>query len=233
MSVYNDTNWVIYTGKNSPMTYGNIRAIEMDRNNVKWIASEGGGLIKFNDIDSTWGNYFNPGFLTCLIIDSSQNKWFGSPGGGLFKFEGDSVLINFRPENSPLPAHGVLSLAIDSNQNLWIGTSNGLAIYNENGIVGISNQNIIHYPKSFILYQNYPNPFNPYTTIKYQLNKTSNVNLSIFNIKGQLVKNLVSERQPIGNYEVAFNGNNLPSGTYFYTLNTDNYNETRKMILLK
>ena len=88
------------------------------------------------------------------------------------------------------------------------------------------------------LAQNYPNPFNPSTTIEYSIPKYSDVNISVYNILGQKVVNLVSQKQKQGNYSVTWNGkdsfnNNVHSGIYFYHLKTDNFNEIRKMILLK
>jgi len=88
------------------------------------------------------------------------------------------------------------------------------------------------------LYQNYPNPFNPVTKIKYDLKKEfrsqeSEVKLSIFDILGKKIKDLVSEKLQPGTYEVTFDGSNLPSGVYFYKLSAGNYTETEKMLLLK
>ncbi len=90
-------------------------------------------------------------------------------------------------------------------------------------------------PDGFVLYQNYPNPFNPTTIIKYQLNKDSYVNLDIFDITGKLIQRLVSYKQNKGQYEVQLNANDLrlSTGIYFYRLTTENYTETKRMILTK
>ncbi|MFC1887187.1 T9SS type A sorting domain-containing protein [Candidatus Cloacimonadota bacterium] len=85
---------------------------------------------------------------------------------------------------------------------------------------------------------NYPNPFNPTTTISYSINKSDNVSLEIYNVKGQLVKTLVNEYVEAGTQEVIWNGlddsrNRVSSGVYFYKLNTGDYSSTKKMILLK
>jgi hypothetical protein len=94
-------------------------------------------------------------------------------------------------------------------------------------------------PSSFSLMQNYPNPFNPVTKIKYTLPYSSfetgtfHVKLIVYNILGEEVKRLVDEFKPSGKYETEFNGNNIPSGVYFYVLETSGYRETKKMVLLK
>jgi hypothetical protein len=83
------------------------------------------------------------------------------------------------------------------------------------------------------LTQNYPNPFNPTTTISYSLTNNSLVQLKIFNILGQEVATLVNEEKPIGKYEINFNASNLSSGVYFYKIQTGDFVQTKKMILLK
>ncbi len=90
-------------------------------------------------------------------------------------------------------------------------------------------------PELFTLYQNFPNPFNPSTTIKYQLNKETNVRLEVFDLSGKLISRLIDQKQKEGLYEIYFNSSNhnLTTGIYFYRLSTDNYSETRRMILVK
>jgi hypothetical protein len=88
-------------------------------------------------------------------------------------------------------------------------------------------------PREFDLYQNYPNPFNPSTTIEFDLPKTSEVTLKIFNILGEEVATLVSNRLSAGSYSYEWDASNLASGVYLYKLQAGDYVEKRKMILLK
>ena len=83
------------------------------------------------------------------------------------------------------------------------------------------------------LEQNYPNPFNPSTTIEIHLGNTGPVNLSVYNLLGQKVATLLSQYMTSGIYQLHFNAENLPSGIYFYDLNTNGKRWTRKMQLLK
>ncbi len=102
----------------------------------------------------------------------------------------------------------------------------------------VQKDNSVKMPDNFSLYQNYPNPFNPTTSIKYQIAKESNVNLTVFNSLGQVVKTLVNTRQSAGAYSVTWDGTNqsgwkLSSGIYFYKLNAGNFVNVKKMIMLK
>lgn len=109
-------------------------------------------------------------------------------------------------------------------------------------ITDLDEKDILTIPNKLNLYQNYPNPFNPITTIKYTVptnvkRRMSNVEtfirLEVFDVLGREVTTLVNKKQKPGNYSVEFNGINLVSGIYYYTLSSDNFIETRKMMLLK
>lgn len=90
------------------------------------------------------------------------------------------------------------------------------------------------YPSNYTLSQNYPNPFNPITTISYSIPTSSFVIIKIFDILGNEIRSLVNEEKLAGNYELEFNAAaNLPSGVYFYRLQTANFIEARKMVLMK
>lgn len=100
------------------------------------------------------------------------------------------------------------------------------------GVTGI-NPISTELPGSYKLYQNYPNPFNPNSIIKFNILKADKVNLTIFDITGKEIKSLVNEILNAGTYEVDFNGEELSSGIYFYTLKTDDFSDTKKMMLIK
>ena len=93
-------------------------------------------------------------------------------------------------------------------------------------------------PVKFELLQNYPNPFNPVTTINYSLPRSTDVSIEIFNIVGQKVITLVNETKPAGEYQITWDGQDthgqkVSTGIYLYRLQTDDYAETKKMLLLK
>ena len=94
-------------------------------------------------------------------------------------------------------------------------------------------------PEAFALANNYPNPFNPATTIMYALPQAADVELTVYNVVGQVVRTLVAEHQSAGRYVVEWdatndNGHSLSSGMYFYRLEAGGeFHEVKKMLLLK
>jgi flagellar hook assembly protein FlgD len=93
-------------------------------------------------------------------------------------------------------------------------------------------------PEKIDLYQNYPNPFNPSTRIQFRIPETDLVTINIYNIKGQMARQLLNEKVEAGIHQITWDGRDqqnklLPSGIYFYRLNVADYEITKRMILLK
>jgi hypothetical protein len=121
----------------------------------------------------------------------------------------------------------------DANNGTVVGDYGTILRTTNGGITFIGKENNIPNPQEFILSQNYPNPFNPLTTINYSIPKQSNVTIKVYNILGKEILTLVNENKPQGNYSVEFNANNLSSGVYFYMMKTNEFIQTKKMVLLK
>ena len=88
-------------------------------------------------------------------------------------------------------------------------------------------------PIKYTLEQNYPNPFNPVTTIRFSIPKEVPVNLSVYNILGERIKELKNEVIKPGYYKIEFNATTLSSGVYFYRIKAEDFVQTKKMILMK
>ena len=88
-------------------------------------------------------------------------------------------------------------------------------------------------PAAYRLDPNYPNPFNPATTIRYALKSDGLTRLRVYNVLGECVAELVNMRQAAGEHAASFNAAALPSGMYFYRLESGGFIEARKMVLLK
>jgi len=91
---------------------------------------------------------------------------------------------------------------------------------------------------AYSLRQNYPNPFNPVTHISYDIIEATNVTIRIYDLLGRSVKTLVNERKDVGTYTTLWNGldqngSKVASGVYIYRLETERFNTTKKMLLLK
>jgi hypothetical protein len=99
------------------------------------------------------------------------------------------------------------------------------------GVLAVQNENADKL--SFRLEQNYPNPFNPSTLIKFSVPTNGRVIMKIYNVIGRLVSVLVNGNFEKGNYSVEFNGSDLPSGVYFYKLESGGYSDIKKLVLLK
>ena len=88
-------------------------------------------------------------------------------------------------------------------------------------------------PTQTALFSNYPNPFNPSTTIRFSIPEATNVKVSVFDALGREITTLVNEEMNPGNYNVDFNASNLSSGIYLYRIETSNFVQVKKMILIK
>ncbi len=100
-------------------------------------------------------------------------------------------------------------------------------------ILKISGDNSATAPISYELFQNHPNPFNPNTSIRFSIPKEVQVNLSVYNILGEKVKELKNEFMQPGFYDVEFDASTVASGVYFYRIKAGDFVQTKKMILLK
>lgn len=88
-------------------------------------------------------------------------------------------------------------------------------------------------PNDFQLVQNYPNPFNPSTTISFSLPKDQNVSLIVYDVLGNQIQTLVNKYLPLGNYSLKFDAADIPSGIYFYRIQTEHFTQVKKMIITK
>ncbi len=229
---FDGTNWIEYPIPGYP-DYGS-RYLAIDSIGNVWITTYGKGLAKFNGSNWTFYNSSNSGipsnYLDHITIDQTGNIWLGV--GGVTKFDGTNW-TNYFSSNSGLPDNHINGISTDQNGNKWIATANGLAIFNEGGVVSVEENKNIFISEGFLISQNYPNPFNPSTKINYQLPVAGNVTLKVYDVLGNEIATLVNEEKPAGSFEIEFKANYLPSGVYFYQLKAGDYVETKKMILLK
>ncbi len=152
-------------------------------------------------------------------------------GSGVFRSFNNGIQWEEITDN--LPFLNEISKLLIYNNKVYAATSNKIWFRDLNEIITSVDPIGNSFPEKYSLYQNYPNPFNPNTIINYELRIKNYTKLEIFDINGKEVATLVDENQNAGRYSVKFDGSNLSSGIYFYKLSAGNYNETKRMLLLK
>lgn len=181
----------------------------------------------------SWGSGISNAKNTDAVISSTSN--LNDPSGLKTAFS-----TNDYPYGIVLSEDGVLSGMTNIEEKTWlinlrvtddrnISDLKTLAFTTASGIDNDHSAII----SDFELYQNYPNPFNPVTQIRFALDKTVDVKLSVYNITGQLVSELLNEKKNAGYHTVDFDGSKMNSGVYYYSLEVDGVSKTKKMIMLK
>ena len=117
-----------------------------------------------------------------------------------------------------------------SGNKIFLTSVDGL-LYRDIQVTNTNDNNSV--PKSFSLSQNYPNPFNPVTIISYALPKASHVTIKVYDILGREVTTLVNEEKNAGNYNAQFSAGKLASGIYLYKMQAGNFQETKKLLIMK
>jgi Secretion system C-terminal sorting domain len=100
-------------------------------------------------------------------------------------------------------------------------------------VILITNVETQNQPLTYALMQNYPNPFNPSTTIGFSLPEQTQLKINIYNVLGELVKTIAEGFYEAGTHSISFDASSLPSGTYIYRIESNNFVQTKKMLLLK
>ena len=166
---------------------------------------------------------FNANIYYNMRIDAS------TPGGS------NQSMTRYPDGNIDVLDNYVLHLEVNDSKE----SSANLTVDGQESIqVSAIDHDISELPKSFKLYSNFPNPFNPATTIKFAIPKHTMVNLTIYNMLGQKVAELMNKECSAGIYEAQWNGRNsdgetAPTGIYLYSIKADGFRKTYKMILMK
>ncbi|RPI74053.1 MAG: T9SS C-terminal target domain-containing protein [Ignavibacteriales bacterium] len=198
-------------------------------------AGTGTGLFQLASGAASWVAL---GFAVTIINDliqrnlarSSVDEIFAATPAGVFSSTDGG--INWNPLNTGLEGNlNVFKFAADSSGGIYAAVNGGGMFSNgEPNIIKLTDGNS---PDNYILHQNYPNPFNPSTTIQFALPNESFTKIEIFNSLGEKVSTLVSENLSAGTYKYEWNAEGLPGGVYFYRISTENFKQTKKLMLLK
>jgi hypothetical protein len=228
-------------------------------------ATVGGKLVFFNIVQWS-GNYITANIvnISMRVRNSGTSPLqlrlaFNGPGGWFISInpinlpaDGVWKVISFPIHPADLTGTGDANVTLSSVTVLRI-LHNSTANFTGEPVVGqldvdditavavteVYGENPVPIPSKYLIEQNYPNPFNPSTTIKYSLPYESFVSISIFNVLGKSVKELVSGIENSGLHLLNFNGTGFSSGIYFYVIHTvskdkkSSFSSTMKMTLLK
>lgn len=216
-----------------PNTLGRLRAMyiaDMDGDGKPslMIAGERNGQI----FDVEYKGNGNP-------TDSSS--WDIRVAFDIFEYSGISPTAN--PTLSPRLFYGYPGGDLDGDgkkEYAFVNYSSDFSVWQDDGYAFIiENQTLTSVDdenlsvNGYYLSQNYPNPFNPLTNIEFQIGDDGFVSITLFDLMGQKIKDIVSDFRKAGKYSVLFDASNLPSGVYFYKMNVNDFTQTRKLILIK
>jgi hypothetical protein len=203
---------------------------------VGCLLNNGAGSFTLSDtIDA--GDYIND--LCVADIDGDENPdvvTLDRYGVYFTSTDGDGNFLSVQTIDNFTDTSPRTIAADDLDQNghpdLVICHDAKISLYYDAGEPSAINKNQLHHP-DFVLKQNYPNPFNSSTIIKYDLSISAVITIDIFNTLGQNIKALLHKNMAAGNHEVVFDGTNLPSGIYYYRIKGKNFQQVKKMILIK
>jgi len=226
---FDGETWTTYTTADG-LVNDRVESIAIDSNGVKWFGTYYYGVSRYDG--DTWTTYTTADGLAgkrvnSIVIDSNGVKWFGT-SGGVSSFDDETWTTYTKSDG--LADNFVYSIAIDSDGVKWIGTYRGGVSRFDDGTATFVESDKT--PREITL-GNHPNPFNPTTTITYTITEPGPVTLSIYNPAGQLVEELINERNPAGLHAFTWRTENLSSGLYFYQIEKKGYRGSGKMMLIK
>jgi len=168
--------------------------------------------------------------MNSLAFTDTAKGWLVGLGGAILYTTNSGANFSFQDPTINVDLQKIFMV---NDLTGWIVGNSGIILKTTNG--GLTPVETIssNVPSAFSLSQNYPNPFNPGTKIKFQIAKTIAVKLTVYDELGRDIETLVNEQLHPGTYEVYWNGTNVASGIYFYRLQSDNFVDIKKMVLLK
>jgi photosystem II stability/assembly factor-like uncharacterized protein len=229
-------NWNTVYSSGSSLQFTRLKFFD-DNTGWTWY---GNSLYQTNDGGSSWNvrsQYLNALFLSISMISYNTGWMIGAyaPDNAICKTTNGGINWILQCTNTNSLSKRFTSLFIKDSITAWAcgGENSIFQTTNGGGIISAINPISSNIPDIYSLKQNYPNPFNPTTKINFDLKNSAFAMLSVHDITGKEVRTLVNEKLTAGSYSYDFNASELPSGVYFYQLQTDEFVETKKMMLLK
>ena len=198
------------------------------------LASQGtdGVLVRTTDGGESWDEIASPGSGMIRFITFSNGRFWLLMDGSLYSSSDDGDTWDEETSVAADLRHLSFAQAGSGLYGWSVGDQGVILRYApETGVVNFERTDVT--PSRCQLYQNYPNPFNPSTTIRFHLQKPVFVTLKVYDLMSKEIETLVEEPRGVGEYEVRWDTEGLPSGIYLYRLEAGDYVETRKLILQK
>ena len=209
---------------------GNYNSMYFVNNTSGWAVGDNGRILHTTD-GQNWATQTNPdsnSFFDVFFLNENKGWAVGFNGSILHTSNGG---LNWTVEGAGHTTNFLRGVQFTTSTNGYVvGNNKTLLKYTQSiGITPISGT----LPEDYALMQNYPNPFNPSTNIRFEIPKSSRVELIVYDNLGREIDVLVNERLHPGLYETMWDADKYSSGVYFYKLVTNEFSEVKKMILLK
>ncbi|HWA06745.1 MAG TPA: T9SS type A sorting domain-containing protein [Ignavibacteria bacterium] len=230
LSTNNGTTW---TAVNNGLSNTDVQTVIINPVLPGYIfAGTANGAYYTTNSGSSW-NAINNGLTDTYVHTfafSGTTIFAGTDMDGVFR--STNLGANWTAINQGLTNTTVWVLTA-SGSNLFAGT-NGSGVFKRPLSEMVAVQQVsTEIPGQFSLGQNYPNPFNPTTSIKFDVSRSGNINISVYDISGRKIEDMVSGSYNPGTYEVKWDASKYSSGVYFYTLVTNEFTETKRMLMIK
>jgi hypothetical protein len=217
--------------------------IVVDHNNILfvgiWVEEERHGIAQFDGIKWSFYTTQNSGLVSnnvlSIAVDHINVKWFGTDNG-VSRFNGKNW-TTFQEQPYRLCNNMVNAIAVEKNNTIWFGTDNGVSKYTGEVIPSSVDEDSSQ-PEAVPVLRAFPNPFNPSTTIEFTLQEDASAAITIYNMAGQKVKDLLDSSLAAGQHHVTWDGTDsagkaYSAGIYIVRLKAGDVMETGKLVLVK
>ena len=231
-------NWIIQ----NPNTTNLLRGVFFLNSLNGFAVGNNGTILKTTDGGNNW-TVFQTNIAGLMLRDiyfvNSVTGFIAGSGGRVMKTTNGGISWDSLSTGINKDLQAVFFL--NENFGTSVGFDGAIIHTDSGGVITSNNFYEEEIPGKFLLSQNYPNPFNPTTIISYSINEISFIELKVYDVLGNETAVLINKKHEPGTHKIEFNGNDLPSGIYFYKINVTNlseerkyeYSEVKKMLLVK